>query len=137
MQLVCFLKMVSTYQMTWSDNPKDPSLIVHHLEHSKSYIGCSLFGTHPEYKMSLSMRSLLFLGCLSLEDWTDKLSQYVNYQSTLCHISLTLRRKPEITSLHFFVVLLSLPRMLLTHILGLITGSALHILQYLFSPVIF
>jgi len=45
------------------------------------------------------------------------------------NISVTLRRKPEITPLHIFVVLLSLARMLLTHILGLITGNALHILQ--------
>lgn len=76
------------------------------------------------------MRSLLSLDNLSLEYGTDKLSQNVsNYQSTLCHISLTLHQKPEITSLHVFVVLFSLARMLLTHILGLITGNALHILQ--------
>ena len=74
------------------------------------------------------MRSLLFLDCLSLEDGTHKLSQYVsNYQSTLCHIPLTLRHKPEIT-LHIFVVLLSLARMLSAHILGLVTGNALRIL---------
>jgi len=81
--------------------------------------------------MSLSIRSLLFLDCLSLEDGTDKLSQNVsNYQPTLCrHVSLTLRQTPESTLLHIFLVLLSLARMLLTHILGLITGNELHILQ--------
>jgi len=84
------------------------------------------------------MKSLLFLDCLSLEDGTDKSSQNVsNYQSMLCrHISLTLSQMPESTLLYIFVVLLSLVRMLLTHILGHVTGNALHILQLLLSPII-